>query len=136
MFEKLTSAHEIDPTVAWNMQFQALKVGLDIDDGEVQTLNIGPKNITLSNGLDENCDLVFSSKQEAWEKFSSQNPPIGYQALSAMGEMSNIEISGTNKLDFFRHIMMLEKVFAQLRPSKVEEDPLVDQPFFEEPSGR
>ena len=26
MFEKLTSAHEIDPTVAWNMQFQELKV--------------------------------------------------------------------------------------------------------------
>ena len=72
MFEKLTSAHEIDPTVAWNMQFQELKVGLDVDDGEVQTLNIGPKDITLSSGLDDDCDLIFSSKQEAWDKFSLQ----------------------------------------------------------------
>ena len=115
MFEKLTSAHEIDPTVAWNMQFQELKVGLDVDGGEVQTLNIGPKDITLSSGLDDDCDLIFSSKQEAWDKFSLQDPPIGYQALSAMGEMSNIEISGSNKLEFFRHIMMLEKVFASIR---------------------
>ena len=136
MFEKLTSAHEIDPTVAWNMQFQELKVGLDVDGGEVQTLNIGPKDITLSSGLDDDCDLIFSSKQEAWDKFSLQDPPIGYQALSAMGEMSNIEISGSNKLEFFRHIMMLEKVFAQLRPTKTEIDPLVDEPFFEEPNGR
>ena len=120
MFEKLTSAHEIDPTVAWNMQFQELKVGLDLTIGEVQTLNIGPKDITLSSGLDDDCDLIFSSKQEAWDKFSLQDPPIGYQALSAMGEMSNIEISGLNKLDFFRHIMMLEKVFANCGPRRLK----------------
>ena len=51
-----------------------------------------------------------------------------------MGEMS-IEISGSNKLEFFRHIMMLERFFANYGLFQTEIDPLVDEPF-EEPNGR
>ncbi|MGC6534893.1 MAG: alpha/beta fold hydrolase [Parvibaculales bacterium] len=135
MFAKLTEAPATNPTIAWAMQFQSLKVGLDITDGDKQTLHIGPAEVQLSDGVDADCHFTFIAKGDAWRDYSSAHPPVGYQALTSMVETDNLDVAG-DTLAFARHGMMLEKLFASLRPQQKSAQPPVDAPYFEAAGGR
>ena len=135
MFEKLVSAAQNNPTIGWAMQFQCLKIGLDVTDGEKQTLQLGPTEIVLNPGLADDCDLLLTADSAAWGQYASEKPPVGFQALMSMVETDHLDISG-DTVSFARHGLMLEKLFSSLRPhNKTAAQPL-EAPYFEEAAGR
>ena len=135
MFEKLTDAPTQNPTIGWAMQFQSLKIGLDMRDGDKQTLHIDPSQISLSDGLDAQCDFSFIADKAAWQHYISAKPPVGYQALTSMVEKEHMDIEG-DAIAFMRHGLMLEKLFSSLRPQEKSVRPALDAPYFEPAGGR
>ena len=135
MFEKLAEAAVDNPTIAWAMQFQALKIGLDVTDGDKQTLHIGPEQVRLTDGLDEDIDFSFIAKKQAWQNYTSDVPPVGYQALTSLVETDNLDVTG-DRLQFARHGLMLEKLFSSLRHQEKTARAPIDAPYFEAAGGR
>jgi len=135
MFEKLNTVLAENPTIGWSMQFQSFKVGLDVTDGDKQTLHIGPTEIAFSDGLDDDVAFTFIAAKDAWAQYASVAPPVGYQALTSMVEKDHMDIDG-DTLAFARHGMMLEKLFAGLRPQEKTAHAPVEAPYFEAAGGR
>lgn len=135
MFEKLTTAAAENPTIVWAMQFQALKIGLDVTDGVQQTLHVGPTEVKLSSGLDGDCHFSFVADREAWGHYASTKPPVGYQALTSMVETDHMDVSG-DTLVFARHGLMIEKLFSSLRRQPKSTPQPIDAPYFEAAGGR
>lgn len=135
MFEKLIDAPLNNPTIAWAMQFQSLKVGLDITDGDKKTLHIGPAEISMSDGLDADCRFGFVADKATWAHYASEAPPVGYQALTSMVETDHMDVSG-DTLEFARHGLMLEKLFSSLRPQTKSVAAPIEAPYFEAAGGR
>jgi pimeloyl-ACP methyl ester carboxylesterase len=135
MFETLIDAPAQNPTISWSMQFQHLKVGLDVSDGAKHTLHIGPEEIRLTDGIDDDSQFSFVADQNAWTNYANEIPPVGYQALTSMVEKDHMDITG-DTLEFARHGLMLEKLFSCLRPQKKSTAPPLDAPYFEQAGGR
>ena len=136
MFEALTQAPVNDPTIAWRMQFSSLKVGLKTEGLDDQTVVIGSAEVSLNDGIAEDCELVFESSKSAWENYASEAPGVGFQSLSSMCEADNLEISGPDLIVFGRYSMLLEKLFSSLRPVTRTVPDAIDEPFVEDVQGR
>ena len=93
-FSPLLRAHENDSSISWRMQFQSLKIGLEEEGEPKQTLTVGPKKISLCDGLDDPVDLSFCAKQNAWTEYSKSAPRPGWQSLASMLETSKIDLKG------------------------------------------
>ncbi len=136
MFETLKQATLKDPTIAWRMQFVSLKVGLQTDGLAAQTLIIGPADITLCDGLADDCDLTFKSNKQAWENFMHVQPRVGFQSLASMCETDNLDIITSDIVVFSRYSMLLEKLFATLRPVTQAKPAAIEAPYIDDIQGR
>lgn len=64
-FSCLQNAHIADSSISWRMQYQTLRVGLEIKGESEQTLTIGPEEIQLSNGLEKQIDFKLIADKDA-----------------------------------------------------------------------
>ncbi len=136
MFEALQTAPAHNPTIAWQLQFQNIAIGLDVTDGKKQTLSLDAAGVELADGIKADCDFTFSASTATWEEFQKPIPAIGYQALSSMLETETLEILDGDPLTFARHSLMLEKLFAQLRPQQQTAPPPLSEAYIEDTIGR
>lgn len=119
-FSCLQNAHKADSSISWRMQYQTLRVGLEIKGESEQTLTIGPEEIQLSNGLERQIDFKLSADKDAWSEYCKTQPRPKWQSIASMMETSQLELVGDRKglLEFMRHSFWLEILFSKLRPPK------------------
>ncbi len=117
MFDALSNAAERDPTIAWAIQFEPLVLDMSVDGGEDCTIRTGPNGIDVAAGLSGDADVTLMASQDDWTKFVSAKPPVGYQALSSMAESGHLKLELRDAVKYFRHSLMLEKLFGSLRPT-------------------
>lgn len=117
-FARLENAHVADPTIATQLQFQSLVYGLEEAGEESKTLRIGPDSIKLEDGLAEDVQVRLVVKPGAWDEYISDVPPVGAQSIASMLETDRLTVIADDIMDFSRHMMMLEKIFVQLRAPK------------------
>lgn len=137
-FSPLLKAHESDRSIAWRMQHQSLKVGLEVIGESEHTLTIGPQDITLSNSLEERIDFKLSAENNSWSEYCRTAPRPNWQSLASMIETSLLEVEANHKgiLQFMRHSFMLEALFSKLRPPKPVSAKPWGNPSIEPISGR
>ena len=137
-FSPLLKSHESDRSIAWRMQYQSLKVGLEVIGESEHTLTIGPHDITLSNSLEEQIDFKLSAESNSWSEYCRTAPRPNWQSLASMIETSLLEVKANHKgiLQFMRHSFMLEALFSKLRPPKPVTAKPWGNPSIEPISGR
>lgn len=123
MFRDLEKAPAQDPSVAWAIQFEPLTLGLRIPDGENCTVEIGASGVRVTDSLSGDVDITFAASKSAWEEFAGHEPAVGYQALTSMAESGHLKIETADAVKYFRHSLMLEKLFASLRNAPAAEVP-------------
>ncbi|MEC7290682.1 MAG: alpha/beta hydrolase [Pseudomonadota bacterium] len=135
-FYKLTKATETDPTIAWRMQFRTLTIGLSVEGGGEKTLVVGPVSIEVKDGFTPKPDVRLIAKPGAWEAYASAAPAVGYQSLASLVETEQVRVEAEDLLDYVQNLMLLEKLFAQLRPAKTQSDTAYEIPEIEPVTGR
>lgn len=136
MFDALKAAPANDPTIAWAMQFEPLSLALEVKGGADATLHLSAAGVEISPALDSDCAIRLTAEKGAWERFSQAEPPVGYQALSSMVESGHLKLTLKDPVQYFRHSLMLEKLFASLRPQPVAEVAPFDKVEIEPVVGR
>lgn len=135
-FQKLSKATETDPTIAWRMQFRTLTIGLSVEGGEEKTLVVGPANIEVNDGSAPKPDVRLIAKPGAWEAYASASPAVGFQSLASLVETEHVRVEAENLLDYVQNLMLLEKLFVQLRPAKTQSATAYETPEIEPVTGR
>jgi len=135
-FRNLTNAVENDPTIAWRMQFRTLTVGLSVEGGDPQTLVIGPASIEIKDEAAARPDISLIAKPGAWDAYADPAPAVGFQSLASLVETEQVRVQADNILDYVQNLMLLEKLFAQLRPAKPQTIAASDEPHIEPVVGR
>ena len=80
--------------------------------------------------------FTLSASPEAWDEFAKPVPAVGYQSIVAMVRMGHLRVEG-DMLEFGRHLLFLEQLFASLRPAApVEPPPATDAVTIEPIFGR
>ena len=138
MFEALGRALENNPALARRNRFAKLVIGVEAG-GEHWTVRLGADPIAVERGKAAGPDIVLSAPRETWAAFAAPVPAVGYQSLNGMMRVGHLTVTG-NMLEFGRHMMLIEEVFACVRgaPLAGAAAPLkpVGTPWIEQVSGR
>jgi pimeloyl-ACP methyl ester carboxylesterase len=71
--------------------------------------------IAVEAGAKGNPDVTLTATTEAWASYADAVPPIGFQSLNSMMRAGFLTARG-NMLEFARHLLLIEEVFASVRP--------------------
>ena len=106
----------------------------------VLTVRSGDRLI-VTPGASADAAFTLIASPEAWDEFAKPVPAVGYQSIVAMVRMGHLRVEG-DVLEFGRHLLFLEQLFASLRPvdksmSGLEaRGPIRDEPTIEPVVGR
>ena len=81
-------------------------------------------SLTAVPGTSPNAAFTLIASPEAWDEFAKPVPAVGYQSIVAMVRMGHLWVEG-DMLEFGRHLLFLEQLFASLRPAAPVEPPQV-----------
>jgi pimeloyl-ACP methyl ester carboxylesterase len=81
-------------------------------------------SLTAVPGTSPNAAFTLIASPEAWDEFAKPVPAVGYQSIVAMVRMGHLRVEG-DMLEFGRHLLFLEQLFASLRPAAPVEPPQV-----------
>src|SRR5262249_15925933 len=79
------------------------------------TVRLDDGRITVEPGTKGNPDVTLTATTEAWASYADAVPPIGFQSLNGMMRAGFLTARG-NMLEFARHLLLIEEVFASVRP--------------------
>ena len=113
MFTPLARALDGNPVLARRNRFAKLAIAAHVGDA-CWTVRLGGEPIVVEAQAPQSADLTFSATDEAWAKFASAEPPVGYQSLNGMMRVGNLKVAG-DMLAFGRHLTLIEDVFAAVR---------------------
>ena len=91
---------------------------------DIHSVSIGDE-VGVSAGRPSDATFTLIASPEAWDEFAKPVPAVGYQSIVAMVRMGHLRVEG-DVLEFGRHLLFLEQLFASLRPvdkSKSGPDP-------------
>ena len=110
-----------------------LKSGAD----EQWTVQLDAGRIGVLKGAVRVSDVTLAAMPEAWARYAEAVPPVGYQSLNGMMRAGHLEARG-NMLEFARHLLLIEQVFARMRPETPERPAPkpVGKPWIEGVTGR
>src|SRR5690242_17665211 len=77
-------------------------------------------SLTAVPGTSPNAAFTLIASPEAWDEFAKPVPAMGYQSIVAMVRMGHLSVEG-DMLEFGRHRLFLEQLFAALRPKSEPE---------------
>jgi pimeloyl-ACP methyl ester carboxylesterase len=83
---------------------------------EMATLHLNDGQIAVEAGAKGNPDVTLIATTEAWASYANASPPVGFQSLNGMMRAGFLKASG-NMLEFARHLLLIEEVFASIRPA-------------------
>ena len=73
-------------------------------------------DVSVSAGASSDAAFTLIASPEAWDEFAKPVPAVGYQSIVAMVRMGHLRVEG-DVLEFGRHLLFLEQLFASLRPT-------------------
>src|SRR5262245_44638786 len=79
------------------------------------TVRLDDGRITVEPGTKGNPDVTLTATTEAWASYADAVPPVGFQSLNGMMSAGFLTARG-NMLEFARHLLLIEEVFASVRP--------------------
>jgi pimeloyl-ACP methyl ester carboxylesterase len=82
---------------------------------ETATLHLDDGHIAVEAGAKGNPDVTLIATTEAWASYANASPPVGFQSLNGMMRAGFLRARG-NMLEFARHLLLIEEVFASVRP--------------------
>ena len=133
-FDRLANALDGRPA----LQQRARQANLSLvvrSGGQATTVRIG-ESIATASGEASGAVFALSASSETWAEFAKAVPPVGYQSLVGMIRMGHLRVDG-DMLAFGRNLLLLEQLFAALRPAApAEESPSVGSPVIEPVIGR
>jgi len=88
--------------------------------------------IAITAGLSPDAAFTLIANPEVWDEFAKPVPAVGYQSIVAMVRMGHLSVEG-DMLEFGRHLLFLEQLFASLRPAAPAEPPQVPEEVTIEP---
>ena len=105
--------------------------------GEQWTVQLAAGRIGVLKGAVRVPDVTLTAAPEAWASYARAVPPVGYQSLVGMMRAGHLKAHG-NMLEFARHLLLIEQVFARLRPARPADDlsKPVGKPWIERVTGR
>jgi pimeloyl-ACP methyl ester carboxylesterase len=135
MFEKLTAAFKDNPALQQYYKRGALSFAVLRGRGEATRVTVGEDIVVAAEaGTDTAFTLIASP--ETWAAFATPVPAVGYQSIVGMVRMGYLRVEG-DMLEFGRHLLFLERLFASLRPvAPVELSAAGGEPVIEPVVGR
>lgn len=135
MLQELRRALDGNPALARRNRFARLAIAVRAGERS-WTVRLGSEPIAVEDGLTGLPDISLEASAEAWTEFAKRAPAPGHQSLNAMMRMGHLKVSG-NMLEFGRHLMLIEEVFARMRgaPEAPAAAP-VGKPWIESVTGR
>lgn len=131
----LPKALDGSPGLAERARHASLRILLK-SGAEARTVVLAGGKISVASGDGGNADVTLAAEPAAWADYAKAVPAVGYQSLNGMMRAGTMKASG-NMLDFARHLILLEQVFAAVRPAKAAEAPkAVGKPWVEDIVGR
>src|SRR5262245_26843903 len=136
MLEKLAHALDDNPALARRNRFARLTIAVRAGERS-WTVRLGGEPIAVADGQTAAPDISLEGSPQAWAEFARPVPAPGYQSLNAMMRLGHLKVSG-NMLEFGRHLMLIEEVFARMRDtdSKPVAPAPVGTPWIEAVTGR
>jgi pimeloyl-ACP methyl ester carboxylesterase len=136
MFAKLATAIDGNPALERRNRFSRMTIAV-VSGADTWTVRTGGKQIHVAKGAPEQPTIELAASPEAWARFARTIPEPGYQALNAMARCGHLTVGG-DLLEYGRHLMLLEELFARLRgPAPSTKAPAeVGTPRFENVTGR
>jgi pimeloyl-ACP methyl ester carboxylesterase len=100
------------------------------------TVRDGVRDVVVALTMGTKPAFTLIASTETWSEFVKPVPPVGYQSLVGMVRMGFLKIEG-DMLAFARQLMLLEQLFAGLRPETPQPaQPAVGAPTIEPVTGR
>jgi pimeloyl-ACP methyl ester carboxylesterase len=87
---------------------------------ETATVHLDNGRISVELGAKGNPDVTLAGTTEAWASYADAFPPVGFQSLNGMMRAGFLTARG-NMLDFARHLLLIEELFASVRPQAARE---------------
>lgn len=81
---------------------------------EAWTVRIGGE-LTVAQGGSADAAYTLLAKEAVWQEFAKAVPAVGYQSLVGMQRVGHLRIEG-DMLAYGRNLLLLEQIFAALRP--------------------
>ena len=124
----------------WTHQFwrgRLIELVVELQSGEERCyLTLDGSGARLSQEcIGRQPDLALSASAEAWQALRDPEPKPGFQTLSAMRRTGHLSVEG-DPVAFYRHLMMLELVFAMGRARPAPAAAQQEAPVIEPISGR
>ncbi len=113
MLQNLAQALTGNPALARRNRFARLVIAVGAGD-ERFTVRLGGEPIGVERGAAAAPDIELKASADAWAEFAKPVPAVGYQSLHGMMRVGHLQVSG-NMLEFGRHLMLIEEVFAHIR---------------------
>src|SRR3954470_5966335 len=133
-FERLTEALEGQPALQRRARQAALSLVVRMGEAAT-TIHIGD-TITATPGAPFDPAFTLIATAESWAAYAKPVPPVGYQSLAGMMRMGHLRVEG-DMLAFGRSLLLLEQLFAVLRPAAAAQSlPSVGAPVIEPVIGR
>src|SRR5262249_23275246 len=82
------------------------------------TVHFDNGRIAVEAGAKGNPDVTLMATTEAWASYADALPPVGFQSLNGMMRAGFLTARG-NMLEFARHLLLIEEVFASIRQAAV-----------------
>ena len=135
--------HALTGNAALSRRNRFARLVIAVRAGEQRwTVRLGAEPIVVESGLTAAPDIELQAAADVWAEFARPVPAVGYQSLDGMMRVGHLEVSG-NMLEFGRHLMLIEEVFAQLRgttrvpeTTSVPARAAVGKPWIEAVTGR
>src|SRR5215467_5397489 len=89
---------------------------------ERTTVHLDSGRIAVEAGAEGNPDVTLTATAEAWASYADATPPVGFQSLNGMMRAGFLTARG-NMLEFARHLLLIEEVFASVRPKAARAAP-------------
>jgi pimeloyl-ACP methyl ester carboxylesterase len=82
---------------------------------EAWTVQIGGA-LAVTRGKSAEAAYTLSAEESAWRHFAEPLPPVGFQSLVGMQRVGHMRVEG-DVLAYGRNLLLLEQIFAALRPA-------------------
>jgi pimeloyl-ACP methyl ester carboxylesterase len=82
---------------------------------EAWTLQIG-NELAVVQGAAADAAYTLSAAADAWREFAKPVPAVGFQSLVGMQRVGHMRVDG-DVLTYARNLLLLEQIFAALRPT-------------------
>jgi pimeloyl-ACP methyl ester carboxylesterase len=133
-FDRLTEALKDQPALQQRARQAALSLVVRV--GEAATTIHIADSITATPGAPFDAAFTLIATAETWTAYAKPVPPVGYQSLVGMVRMGYLRVEG-DMLAFGRNLLLLEQLFAALRPEAPRQSlPAVGAPVIEPVVGR